>query len=74
MNGAFAAYGKIDELMEAETQDEKTNNQKAVKLNSGEIIVKDLTYDIDDTKILENISFSINDGEKIGLVGNIGSG
>ncbi len=74
MNGAFAAYGKIDELMEAETQDEKTNNQKAVKLNSGEIIVKDLTYNVEDTKILENINFSISDGEKIGLVGNIGSG
>ena len=43
-------------------------------IHTGKPAIKDLTYNVEDTKILENINFSISDGEKIGLVGNIGSG
>lgn len=74
MNHAFAAYIKIDELMETETHDEKTKNLSAVKLSKGTVSLKDVDFQIDDTKILDNINFSIDEGEKIGLVGNIGSG
>ena len=74
MNHAFAAYRKIDELMETDTHDEKTKDLTAVKLSNGEIVIKDASYEIEDTKILDGINISIKDGEKIGLVGNIGSG
>ena len=36
--------------------------------------VENLTLSIHDTKILDNISFSINEGEIFGIVGESGSG
>ena len=74
MNHAFAAYLKIDELMETETQDEITKDLTAVRLSNGDISFKDVSYEVDETKILDNINILVKDGEKIGLVGNIGSG
>ncbi len=74
MNHAFAAYFKIDELMETESHEEKTQNLTAVKLSEGSVNFKDVDFNIDDTKILDKINLSIKNGDKIGLVGNIGSG
>ena len=36
--------------------------------------VENLTLSIHDTKILDNISFSVNEGEIFGIVGESGSG
>ena len=40
----FAAYFKIDELMETETHDEKTQNLSAVKLSEGSVSLKDVDF------------------------------
>ena len=74
MNHALAAYRSIDEIMSNVSRDEITKDYKGVSLENGEIIVKDLDYEIGETKILQNINMQVNDGEKVGLVGNIGSG
>ncbi len=74
LNHSLAAYSKIDELMSIKTRDELTQEYKATSIINGEILVKNMGYMVDETKILENINFSIKDGEKVGIVGNIGSG
>lgn len=74
LNNALAAYTKIDDLMSVETHDEKTRNQKAVSLSNGDIVVNELSFQVEDTIILQDINLSIKNGEKVGIVGNIGSG
>ncbi len=74
MNHAFSAYSKLDEIMKIKTRDEITEEYKVTSINSGEIGIKDVSFKIEDKEILNNISMSIKDGEKVGLVGNIGSG
>ena len=73
-NHALSAFKKIDELMQIESRDEKTNDFKAVSLTTGEIKLRELNFDINEVSILKNINMDIMDGEKVGLVGNIGSG
>ncbi len=73
-NHAFTAYAKINELMLIKTRDEITEEYKATTINSGEIIVKNVSYKIKETTILDNINFNIGNGEKVGIIGNIGSG
>ena len=60
--------------MSIKTRDEITQEYKATNINNGEILVKNVSFKVDETKISENINFSIKDGEKVGIVGNIGSG
>ncbi|MAT49384.1 MAG: type I secretion system permease/ATPase [Euryarchaeota archaeon] len=74
LNHALSAFKKIDELMQTESRDEKTDEFKAVNLDNGSIQVKELDFEIDQVSILKNISMDIENGEKVGLVGNIGSG
>ena len=74
MNHAFSAYSKLDEIMKIKTRDEITKEYKVTNINSGEIGIKDVSFKVEDKEILNNINMSIKDGEKIGLVGNIGSG
>ena len=74
MNHALAAFIKIDELMKTESRDNKTEGYKATDLVNGEIIIKNVNFEIDETPILKDINMTIQDGEKIGIVGNIGSG
>ena len=73
-NHALSAFKKIDDLMQTESRDEKTQNFKAVDIDLGNINIKNLDYDINEISILSNINMDISDGEKVGLVGNIGSG
>lgn len=73
-NHALSAFKKIDELMQTESRDETTQNFKAVNLDSGDITVRELDFDINEVAILKKISMDIQDGEKVGIVGNIGSG
>lgn len=73
-NHALSAFKKIDELMQIESRDERTENFKAVNLDSGNIAIKELDFDINEVAILKKISMDIQDGEKVGIVGNIGSG
>lgn len=73
-NHALSAFKKIDELMQTESRYEKTQNFKAVNLDSGDISIRELDFDANEVAILKKISLDVEDGEKVGIVGNIGSG
>ena len=74
LNSALAAFKKVDELMQTTSKDEATKDNLAIKIRSGDIKVSDLGYQVEDSEIIKNISFDINDGEKVGIVGNLGCG
>tara|TARA_B110000003_G_C16646290_1_gene532204 strand:- start:322 stop:2034 length:1713 start_codon:yes stop_codon:yes gene_type:complete len=74
LNNTLLSYKNIDSLMSDISRDEVTQDNKAVVLENGNIEVKNLEYTIEDAKILNNINFSLKEGEKLGIVGSIGSG
>ena len=74
MNYALAAFRSIDKIMSIESRDELTKDYKGVSLEDGKITIKDVDYEIQETKILNKINMELLPGEKLGLVGNIGSG
>ena len=74
LNGTLLSYKNISILMEDVARDELTEENKAVIIKNGNITVKDLDYFVDDLKILNNINFEIKDGEKLGIIGSVGSG
>ena len=74
LNTALAAYKKVDDLMLASTRDEENESNLAIKIRSGEINISNLSYMVDENEIINNISFQINDGEKVGVIGNLGCG
>ena len=73
-NGALSAYRKVDVLMNTQSRDKDSKDMMGVKIDNGDIELKNLTFKFDEVKILDDISFSIKSGEKLGLVGNLGSG
>lgn len=74
-NTALAGYNKIDQLMSETAKDEKFENYAHKgTINKGNISVRDLTWKVDDRIILDNVNINIEAGEKIALVGALGSG
>ena len=74
LNNTLLSYRNIDKLMSDVSRDELNIDQKAVVLKNGNIQVNDLNYNIDDSKILANINFNLQSGQKLGIVGSVGSG
>ena len=74
LNNTLISYRNIDKLMTDVSRDELTIDQKAVVLKNGKVEIENLEYSIDETKILNQISVNLNDGEKLGIVGAVGSG
>ncbi len=73
-NHALSAFKKVDELMQTDSRDDLTEEFKAVSLSDGDIKIKNMDFNIDEVSILQDINMEIINGEKVGLVGNIGSG
>ena len=74
LNMAITAYKNVDTLMKQEARDEKTISKLAVEIDKAPVEIKNLSLNLGDSKILEDISLSIKDGEKVGIVGALGSG
>ncbi len=74
LNGTLIAYKNVDKLMTDTARDELTENQKAVVLNNGGVRINNLGLIIEDSTILDDISLDLTDGEKLGIVGAVGSG
>jgi ATP-binding cassette subfamily B multidrug efflux pump len=71
---AAASQKRLNEFLK--TQPEITNTVKTKSIINGEIEFKNISYTYDDTNIeaLKNISFKINKGETLAILGKTGSG
>ncbi|MAR60965.1 MAG: type I secretion system permease/ATPase [Euryarchaeota archaeon] len=74
VNLALSAYQKVDKMMSTDSRDEELEHSLGVKLDDGNIELNNLSFEAGETKILDNISFKIESGETLGLVGSLGSG
>ncbi len=70
VNEFIVAYKKLSNLMNYK-EDIETNPD--VELN-GNIVFKNVSIKIDETQILENLSFDIKLGENVAIIGDNGSG
>ena len=70
-----ASLKRIGELLDA-TSDVYDKNVEAIENIRGDIEFKDLTftYPDGDTEVLSKVSFKINAGERVGIIGRTGSG
>ncbi|NNC50901.1 MAG: ABC transporter ATP-binding protein, partial [Flaviramulus sp.] len=71
---AEASQKRINEFLKIEPEIKNTINQHS-KI-TGEIVFKNVSFTYDDTNIqaLKNVSFSINEGETLAVLGKTGSG
>ena len=71
-----ASYNRIAELLDAKTDVKDSDNVEAVDFIKGDIEFKNLNfmYPDGDYDVLENVSFKINAGENVGIIGKTGSG
>ncbi len=63
---------RIEEVLAFEQEDFHSGKEKP-SLNT-DIKIQNLSLTLDDTKILDNISFNVKKGESIGVIGTTGSG
>lgn len=67
--------GRILKVMDDETYTPNQNNKAGLKIEEAKIEFKDVTFSYDgETDVLKNISFTVNPGETVALVGHTGSG
>ncbi|PQJ80902.1 ABC transporter ATP-binding protein [Polaribacter porphyrae] len=71
---AEASQARINEFLQEEP--EITNNNQELTEINGKITFKNVTFTYDDTNItaLKNISFIVNEGETLAILGKTGSG
>ena len=70
----FASYEKIMQLINSEPEIE--NKKKTAKIDSlkGKIEFKNVKFGYSDREAIRGISFSIEPGQKVGIIGKTGSG
>ena len=76
LNGAMSAYKVVSKFMTESSQDEKTSHFFSRKDIFGDVEFKEVEFSYPDNeqKILNNISLKIVRGEKIAILGKVGSG
>ncbi|MFC7050904.1 type I secretion system permease/ATPase [Emcibacter nanhaiensis] len=76
LNHARSAYRKLDALMRAPHEDMSERDVLRRKTLDGKIEFNNVSfrYPGQNTNVLENVSFTINSGEKVAILGRIGSG
>ena len=67
--------GRILSVMDNEDYTPEQNENPALSIENAKIEFKDVTFSYDNkTNVLKNISFTVNPGETVALVGHTGSG
>ncbi len=67
--------GRILKVMDDETYTPTQNEKPKLKIDEAKIEFKNVTFSYDgETDVLKNISFTVNPGETVALVGHTGSG
>lgn len=70
----FATFEKISPLYYANPNITSSSDAIPFNNNKGEIVFKDVCFEINKVKILKNINLTIKNGETIGIMGPTGSG
>ena len=71
----LAGAERIFQLMDdGEKSLERRNNIEAIKITSGKLEIKNLSFKYEDKNVLDNLNMLIPSGKQIGLVGLSGSG
>jgi ATP-binding cassette subfamily C protein LapB len=75
-NHAKTAYSALDDLMSEPNEDVSGRDFLRRSNMKGSIKFKNVTFKYPDqtTRVLDNISFKVEPGEKVGILGKIGSG
>ena len=68
-----ASYKRFEEFLGLK-DDEQLINGNAINTDVGEIAIKNLSFQYEERKIIDDLSLSIKKGEKIAFVGESGSG
>lgn len=68
-----ASYGRFEAFLDL-TDDEQLTKGNAINGDVGEITIKNLSFQYEERKIIDDLSLSIKRGEKIAFVGESGSG
>lgn len=68
-----ASYKRFEEFLGLK-DDDQLRNGNAISAAVGEIAIKNLSFQYEERKIIDNLSLSIKKGEKIAFVGESGSG
>ena len=75
---AFSSQKRIDQLLQSETSIVNYSKYKDISLNYGDEFINfenvSFKYEDDGNEVISNINFTINKGEKIGIIGGTGSG
>ncbi len=68
-----ASYKRFEEFLDLK-DDNQLKNGNAINTDVGEIAIKNLSFQYEGRKIIDDLSLSIKKGEKIAFVGESGSG
>ena len=68
-----ASYKRFEEFLDLK-DDEQLRNGNKINADVGEIAIKNLSFQYEERKIIDDLSLSIKKGEKIAFVGESGSG
>ena len=68
-----ASYKRFEEFLGLK-DDDQLRNGNAINTDVGEIAIKNLSFQYEERKIIDDLSLSIKKGEKIAFVGESGSG
>ncbi|MGB7288017.1 MAG: type I secretion system permease/ATPase [Salaquimonas sp.] len=75
MQQSFSAFKNIGGLMRLD-RDNRQNTRIFAKINSGALEMRDVSFSYrgQTTKALQNLNFKVTPGEKVGIIGRVGSG
>ena len=71
---AKSAYKVLDDIMKMEYENKNKNTLIKLEKLSGKIEFKNVSFSYDEKKALDDVSFTINSGESVAIIGRIGSG
>ena len=76
LNISLQGYGRINEFMKVTSREEEARAYVERKELTGSISTQNLTfrYPESQTKLFDNLSFEIKEGQKVAVLGKIGSG